>query len=106
MWRDSKPPNGSWPIMEITWFTSSRPRREPITISSVRGGMPKTSQFLADRAAYCAWLAVVFLFPASAAEIPRDTHLLLRMVNSITTKTAQAGDVVYMQTASPIVAGD
>ncbi len=42
------------------------------------------------------------LFPAFAAEIPPGTHLLLRMVNSISTRTAKTGDAIYMQTASPI----
>jgi len=41
-----------------------------------------------------------------AAEIPKGTHVLLRMVNSITTRTAQAGDQVYLRTASPIGASD
>jgi hypothetical protein len=39
----------------------------------------------------------------SAAEIPQGTHLLLRMVNSVTTRTAREGDRVYMRTASPLV---
>lgn len=38
-----------------------------------------------------------------AAEIPKGTHVLLRMVNSISTRTAQEGDTVYLHTASPIV---
>jgi len=42
---------------------------------------------------------------AAAAEIPQGAHLLLRMENSISTKTAQAGDFVYLRTASPIAAG-
>jgi hypothetical protein len=47
-----------------------------------------------------------FLIPmARAAEIPKDTHVLLKMVNSISTRTAQAGAQVYMQTASPISDG-
>jgi hypothetical protein len=37
-----------------------------------------------------------------AAEIPAGTHVLLRMVNSINTRTAREGDQVYLQTASPI----
>jgi len=41
---------------------------------------------------------------AGAAEVPQGSHVLLRMMNSITTRTAQAGDTVYMQTVSPIVA--
>ena len=39
---------------------------------------------------------------ATAAEIPQGTHLLLRMENSISTRTAQEGDYVYLRTASPI----
>ncbi len=42
---------------------------------------------------------------AVSAEIPKDTHVLLRMVNSISTRTAQEGTQVYMQTASPISDG-
>lgn len=37
-----------------------------------------------------------------ATEIPAGAHVLLRMVNSINTRTAQQGDYAYMQTASPI----
>ncbi len=40
---------------------------------------------------------------APAAEIPAGTHVLLRLVNSITTRTASEGDRVYMRTATPIV---
>jgi len=39
-----------------------------------------------------------------AADISQGTHLLLRMVNSINTRTASEGDRVYLQTASPIAA--
>src|SRR5215470_7310903 len=39
----------------------------------------------------------------SAAEIPQGTHLLLRMVNSVTTRTAREGDRLYMRTASPVI---
>jgi hypothetical protein len=42
------------------------------------------------------------IFSAVAAEIPQGTHLLLRMVNSVSTRTAQQGDAVFMETASPI----
>lgn len=42
----------------------------------------------------------VRLIPAQ--EIPRGTHVLLRMVNSISTRTAREGDRVYLRTASPI----
>lgn len=52
-------------------------------------------------------LAIVFLLPlgAIAAEIPAGSHVLLRMVNSVSTRTAKAGDQVYLQTASPIATG-
>jgi hypothetical protein len=40
-----------------------------------------------------------------AADIPKNTHVLLKMVNSISTRTAQEGTQVYMQTASPITDG-
>jgi hypothetical protein len=46
--------------------------------------------------------AVAFALTASAAEIPQGAHLLLRMENSITTRTAREGDYVYLRTASPI----
>ncbi len=41
----------------------------------------------------------------SAAEIPQGAHCLLRLVNSISTRTASEGDYVYMRTATPIVSG-
>jgi hypothetical protein len=44
------------------------------------------------------------LLPAGASEIPQGTHLLLRMVNSITTRTAAEGTQVYLRTDSPLVA--
>jgi len=49
-------------------------------------------------------LAWLLLFPIGvfAADIPAGTHLLLKMVNSVSTRTAKAGDQVYLQTASPI----
>ncbi len=50
-------------------------------------------------------VAIVILSAAlvgSAAEIPRGSHVLLRLVNAISTRTAQEGDYVYMRTASPI----
>jgi hypothetical protein len=40
-----------------------------------------------------------------AAEIPRGSHVLLRLVNSVTTRTAKEGDFVYLRTANPIVTG-
>jgi hypothetical protein len=39
----------------------------------------------------------------SAAEIPQGTHVLLRTVNAVSTRTAREGDHVYFRTASPIV---
>lgn len=47
-------------------------------------------------------LTPVFLAPA--ADIPQGSHVLLRMVNAVSTKTAQVGDYVYLRTASPIAA--
>ena len=46
-------------------------------------------------------LSVSFL---TAAEIPQGSHVLLKMVNSISTRTAKEGDYVYMRTATPIAA--
>jgi hypothetical protein len=40
-----------------------------------------------------------------AAEIPQGAHVLLSMQNSLNTRTAQAGDFVYLRTSSPISAG-
>ena len=50
---------------------------------------------------------VVLTLPlfCGAAEIPAGTHVLLKLVNSVTTRTAKVGDYIYMQTASPITAG-
>ena len=50
-------------------------------------------------------LAFLIALKARAAEIPKNTHVLLKMVNSISTRTAQEGAQVYMQTASPISDG-
>ena len=38
------------------------------------------------------------------AEFRQGSHVLLRMVNSISTRTAVEGNYVYMKTATPIVA--
>ena len=44
---------------------------------------------------------------AIAAEIPQGSHVMLRMENSISTRTGQDGDYVYLRTASPIsIAGN
>jgi hypothetical protein len=49
-------------------------------------------------------IAFLFAFSLGAAEIPQGSHVLLKMVNSISTRTAASGDYVYMTTATPIVA--
>jgi type IV secretion system protein VirB10 len=48
-------------------------------------------------ALYCLAAATVF-----AADIPAGSHLLLRMQNSINSRTARPGDFVYLQTATPV----
>ncbi|MCX6630839.1 MAG: hypothetical protein NTW28_24765, partial [Candidatus Solibacter sp.] len=40
-----------------------------------------------------------------AADIPKGAHVLLRLVNSVSTRTAREGDYVYLRTATTIVAG-
>jgi len=45
---------------------------------------------------------VAFAGAAAAAEIPQGAHVLLRMENSLNTRTAQVGDYVYLRTAVPI----
>src|ERR1700730_9867492 len=47
-------------------------------------------------------LALCLAAAATAAEIPKGAHVLLRMMNSINTRTAQEGDYVYLNTATPI----
>lgn len=49
-------------------------------------------------------IAMVACGIALAADIPQGAHVLLRMENSINTRTAQEGDFVYLRTASPISA--
>ena len=57
------------------------------------------------------WIVGAFILPCvwpcfcGAAEIPQGAHALLRLVNSVTTRTAREGDYVYLRTATPIVAG-
>lgn len=51
-------------------------------------------------------LAIVALsvpFLCGAAVIPQGSHVLLRLVNSVTTRTAKEGDYIYLRTANPIV---
>jgi len=52
-----------------------------------------------------ALLAILSIGLASAAEIPKGTHVLLKMMNSINTRTASDGDQVYLQTTMPIAVG-
>jgi hypothetical protein len=47
-------------------------------------------------------LSLPLLCPA--AEIPQGAHAALRMVSSVTTRTAKEGDYLYMMTATPIAA--
>jgi type IV secretion system protein VirB10 len=47
-------------------------------------------------------LLALFSFFAGAAEIPRGKHVLLRMLNSISTRTAAEGTQVYLQTVTPV----
>jgi hypothetical protein len=48
-------------------------------------------------------LVVLLSQAAIAREIPKGAHALLRLVNSISTRTAREGDFVYLRTATPIV---
>ncbi len=45
------------------------------------------------------------LAQAQSMEIPKGAHVLLRMNNSVSSRTAHEGDYVYLTTASPIAAG-
>jgi hypothetical protein len=49
-------------------------------------------------------LALSVSLLSAASEIPQGSHALLRLENSISTRTAREGDYVYMRTASPIAA--
>jgi hypothetical protein len=51
-------------------------------------------------------LVLCIPFLCGASEIPQGSHVALRMVNSISTRTAKEGDYVYMRTATPITAND
>src|SRR5579871_1131533 len=42
---------------------------------------------------------------AQANDIPAGSHVLLKIENSVSTRTAQTGDFVYLRTASPIAVG-
>src|ERR1051325_10755785 len=49
-------------------------------------------------------VAFFFAWTVGAADISQGSHVLLRMVNSISSRTASEGDYVYCRTATPIVA--
>jgi hypothetical protein len=62
--------------------------------------------FMPLRVTFLTCFALAALVSAlPAAEIPPGTHLLLRMENSLSTRTAKEGDYVYLKTASPVSAG-
>ncbi len=50
---------------------------------------------------------IILLLPllCAAADIPQGAHVLLRMENSLSTRTAKEGDFVYLRTAFPIASG-
>src|ERR1035438_5625077 len=50
-------------------------------------------------------LALLLATTTSAADIPKGAHALLRLVNSVSTRTAREGDYVYLRTETPIVDG-
>jgi len=52
-----------------------------------------------------AFLVLMIPLAMPAVEIPKNTHVLLKMVNSISTRTAREGEQVYLQTATPISDG-
>jgi hypothetical protein len=49
-------------------------------------------------------LATAYLLQA-ASEIPQGSHVALRLVNAVSTRTAREGDYIYLKTATPIAAG-
>jgi hypothetical protein len=49
-------------------------------------------------------LGLAIAVTLSAVEIPRGSHVLLKLINSVSTRTARPGDYVYMKTATPVVA--
>lgn len=52
-----------------------------------------------------ALLVIILPGLSVAAEIPQGAHALLRLVNSVSTRTAREGDYIYLRTAAPIVVG-
>src|SRR5258708_30942058 len=55
---------------------------------------------------FCTCVCLAAITAASGAEIPKGAHALLKMVNSVSSRTAKEGDQVYLQTAVPISAND
>jgi hypothetical protein len=51
------------------------------------------------------WFLALATTFAVAAEIPQGAHVLLRMENSLNTRTARLGDFVYLRSAVPITGG-
>lgn len=41
----------------------------------------------------------------AAVQVPAGTHVLLTMINSVSTKAAHAGDRIYLETAFPVFVG-
>ncbi len=42
--------------------------------------------------------------PANGLSVPPGTHILLSMINTVSSKRAQVGDRIYLETAFPVVA--
>jgi hypothetical protein len=51
---------------------------------------------------YTSLAAFSAAFTTQAAEIPKGSHILLKMMNSVSTRTAAPGNQVYLQTAIPV----
>jgi type IV secretion system protein VirB10 len=49
-------------------------------------------------------IALLFALALPATEIPKGAHALLKLINSVSTRTAREGDYIYMTTSTPIVA--
>ena len=59
----------------------------------------------ATRFAFILSVAANAIAQTQIAEIPKGAHVLLRMNNSVSSRTAHEGDFVYLTTASPIASG-
>jgi hypothetical protein len=69
--------------------------------------MPRSNEYVLRTSFAFATLVLLSqaAYVLTAADIPKGTHVLLRLENSITSRTAQPGDMVYFRTASPIIVG-